>query len=462
MLDVTRPFDQSVIQQVPLASQADAEHMLKAALTAFNNRSTWPKAHQRIDILKRLATAVEKEANEFALLIAHEGGKPLMDAKVEVTRAIDGIYLAIKHLGEGLAGQEIPMGLTAATDNRRAWTTQEPIGVVLALSAFNHPLNLIIHQVIPAVAVGCPVIVKPAATTPLCALKLCQLIQDAGLPKAWCQAIVCENDVAQYLANSSEIAFLTFIGSARVGWMLKSQLAPGVRCALEHGGVAPVIVDETANLSEVVPSLLKGGYYHAGQVCVSVQRVFAHESIVDALSTELAEGAKKLIVGDPTQPDTEVGPLISPQEVDRVHSWVEEAIHLGAKLLCGGHALSSSLYAPTVLLNPPPTAKISTSEVFGPVVCVYSYSDIQAAINEANALPFAFQAAVFSKDIDVAMNCAEQFNATAVMINDHTAFRADWMPFGGRSHSGYGMGGIGHTMQDMVQTKMVVLKSPSF
>ena len=456
MIDVVCPFDLKTIKQIPLKSWDDAQKMLEKAKRLYNNRDNWLPAYERIAILKRLASLVEKEAEDLALLIATEGGKPLIDAKVEVARAIDGIQLAAKELSHVLRGEEIPMGLTAATDRRRAHTHYEPIGVVLALSAFNHPLNLIVHQVIPAVAVGCPVIVKPASATPLSCLRLCELLTEAGLPEGWCQPIICNNETASNLASSNLINFLTFIGSGRIGWMLKSKLAPGVRCALEHGGVAPVVVDKTANVEKMIPSLVKGGFYHAGQVCVSVQRVYAPNATAKEIAVNIAEQASQLKVGDARLADTEVGPLIQPKEVDRVDEWVKEAVASGAELLCGGEKLSATTYAPTVLFNPSPESSVSQKEVFGPVVCVYSYESVDEAIARANSLEVAFQAAVFSEDVQSANNIAEQLDASAVMINDHTAFRADWMPFAGRRASGYGIGGIGYTMHDMVQHKMIV------
>jgi acyl-CoA reductase-like NAD-dependent aldehyde dehydrogenase len=349
------------------------------------------------------------------------------------------------------------MGHTPASICRKAYTTYEPIGVVVAVSAFNHPLNLIIHQVVPAIAVGCPIIVKPALTTPLNCIRFVELVHQAGFPQDWCQVCVCDNDVAEKLVTSEKINFFTFIGSAKVGWQLKSKLAPGVRCALEHGGAAPVIVDETADLNKTIPSLLKGGFYHAGQVCVSVQRVFVHDSITDDVAKRLSVGASKLKVGDATKEDTEVGPLILPREVDRVDEWVQEAVSEGAELLTGGKKLSNTTYAPTVILNPPIDAKVSTKEIFGPVVCVYSYTDRKEAIEIANSLNVAFQAAIYTSDLDVANDCIKHLDATAVMVNDHTAFRVDWMPFGGRRSSGYGIGGIGYTMQDMIQPKMAII-----
>lgn len=457
VVEVRSPFDGSPIKTIPLQDETDAENYLQTAVRLFKTRDGWLAPHQRTKILSTLADLVEAEAEEFAMLIAKEGGKPLTDARVEVARAIDGIRLAVKELAHVMRGEEIPMGHTAATADRTAFTTREPIGVVLAVSAFNHPLNLIVHQVIPAVAVGCPVIVKPAVTTPLNCLRLCELLQQAGLPKGWCQPIICDNQVAEKLVRSPKINFFTFIGSSQVGWNLRKQLASGVRCALEHGGAAPVIVDATANLEEAVPALTKGGFYHAGQVCVSVQRVFAHQSIAKELAQRLADSAGKLVVGDPTEETTEVGPLILASEVDRVDAWVQEAIQKGAELLTGGKKLTTTTYAPTVLFNPPADCNVSTLEIFGPVVCVYDYADRLEAIERANSLEVAFQAAVFSNDLDSAMDTVKRLDASAVMVNDHTAFRADWMPFAGRRTSGYGIGGIGYTMHDMTQLKMTVI-----
>lgn len=456
MLKVTCPFDQSLLKEIPVQSWGDAQVMLSEAQSLFQNRDGWLSAHERIDILNRLKRLVQENADAFAVLISSEGGKPLMDARVEVIRAIDGIGLAIKELPHICRGEEIPMGLTAATEGRKAHTHYDPIGVVLALSAFNHPLNLIIHQVIPAIAVGCPVIVKPASATPLCCLWLCELLAEAGLPEGWCQPIICDNQTAENLATSNKIQFLTFIGSGRIGWMLKSKLAPGTRCALEHGGVAPVIVEKSANIDKMIPALAKGGFYHAGQVCVSVQRVFVPSALADSVARRLAKVAQALKVGDARLDDVEVGPLIKPQEVDRVHAWVQDAISRGATKVCGGEKLSNTLYQPTVLLNPPIEADVSQKEIFGPVVCIYAYDDVQEAIKQANGLDVAFQAAVFTEDLQAAQVISDQLDASAVMINDHTAFRADWMPFAGRRASGYGIGGIGYTMHDMVQHKMMV------
>ncbi len=458
MLKVTSPFDQSLIKEIPLANEQDIEKALTIADNLFQNQSLWIPAHERIAILEKTAKIMKTRVEELTKIAAQEGGKPYTDSKIEVLRAINGVKLAAEHIGQ-IKGEQIPMGLTKASENRIAFTMREPIGVVVSVSAFNHPLNLTIHQTVTAIAAGCPVIIKPASTTPLSALNFAEILKEAGLPEGWCQVTVCKSNVAEKLVTDKRVNYFSFIGSSKIGWYLRSKLSAGTRCALEHGGSAPVIVEKDADFKEMLPSLLKGGFYHAGQVCVSVQRVFVHEDICNDFSKQFAEMANKLIVGNQMEEKTEVGPLISPFEVDRVEDWVNEAIEDGAKLLCGGKRISNTCYEPTVLLNPNENSKVSQFEIFGPVVCIYSYSNIEKAIETANSLDLHFQASVFTKNIDIALDTVKKLNATAVMVNDHTAFRVDWMPFGGRDSSGIGMGGIPYTIYEMTREKLMVIKS---
>lgn len=460
-LEVTSPYDASVLATVDTQGEDHVEDTLSTAYRLFCDRSRWLSVPERIAILERTAELMDEQQKELAQLAASEGGKPLQDSIVEVVRAIDGVHLCIETL-RGHAGEVIPVATTPATLGRIAFTQKEPVGVVVAVSAFNHPLNLIVHQVAPAVATGCPVIVKPAGDTPLSCLRFVELLHEAGLPGAWCQAFVADsNETAALLVTDSRVAFFSFIGSAKIGWMLRSKLAPGTRCALEHGGAAPVILlddfDEEATLS----SILKGGFYHAGQVCVSVQRVFAPKRHARSFAKELAKLAAKLVVGDPVDPKTEVGPLIRPAEVDRVAEWVDAAVDNGARLVCGGERLDNNCYAPTVLLDPPAGERVSTLEIFGPVVCIYSYDEVDDAVAQANSLPTAFQAAVFGKDIDRIMRVVQSIDASAVMVNDHSAFRDDVMPFAGLRESGLGIGGIPYTMHDMQIDKLIVIKQRS-
>lgn len=458
MLKIHDPYNHELIKELPLANKNDLENALKRAYRLFEDRSQWLAPHQRIAILEKAAGIMTTRVEELTRTAAQEGGKPYQDSKVEVLRAINGVKLAAQEVSQ-LKGSQIPMGLTEASVNRMAFTTREPIGVVASISAFNHPLNLIVHQTVTALAAGCPVIVKPASTTPLSCLDFIDILKEAGLPDGWCQSLICSSDLAEQLATDTRVNYLSFIGSAKVGWELKSKLAPGTRCALEHGGVAPVIVEKDADLEQAIPTLVKGGFYHAGQVCVSVQKIFVHHDIVEDFCRLYSQLASNLLVGDPLDENTEVGPMILPKEVDRIDEWVKEAVEAGAEILCGGKRISDTCYEPTVLYQPPSHTRVSKEEIFGPVVCIYSYQDRDEAISEANALNMHFQAAVFTKNLDIALDAMQKLNATAVMVNDHTAFRVDWMPFGGRDESGIGMGGIPYTIHEMSREKLMVFKS---
>ena len=458
-IEVTAPFDGALIATIDTGASDAVEIALATAYDLYRDKHNWLRAEQRIQILEKTADIMQSRFDELATEAAREGGKPLVDSKVEVARAIDGIKNCVDVL-KTEHGEEIPMGKNAASMNRLAFTTHEPIGVVVAVSAFNHPLNLAVHQIGPAVAAGCPVIIKPAEDTPLSCFRLIQILREAGLPEGWCQGIVTsDHSAAEQLVSDSRVGFFSFIGSAKVGWMLRSKLAPGARCALEHGGVAPVIVAEDTDMDDTAALLSKAGFYHAGQVCVSVQRVFAHSSIAHELAERIAEAGNKMSVGDPTSADTDIGPLIRHAETNRVDDWVKDAIDKGAELLSGGQRISDSCYPATTLYDPPRNSIISQNEIFGPVICVYPYENIDDAIARANSLDVSFQASVFSKNIDTCMHAFKQLDASAVMINDHTAFRVDWMPFAGLKHSGHGVGGIPHTFKDMQIEKMMVIKS---
>jgi acyl-CoA reductase-like NAD-dependent aldehyde dehydrogenase len=460
-LTVFSPYDRKPISTLPLQGPSEAENFVHNAKLLFEDKNSALPKYKRIEILEKAARLMQEKREELIITALSEGGKPYIDSAVEVDRAILGVRLAAQYLGER-HGQEIPMNLTASSAERFAFTLNEPIGPILAISAFNHPLNLIVHQAVPAIAVGAPVIVKPSLMTPLSCLRLAELFYEAGLPARWFQVLLCENTVAQNLVSDSRIRFFSFIGSAKVGYSLRQTLAPGVGCTLEHGGAAPLILTDKYDWQKAVAPIAKGGFYHAGQVCVSVQRVFAPKAFAAAFAESLAQMATGLKVGDPYSPETEIGPLITPQELSRVHQWVQEALADGAELLCGGKPISSTCYAPTVLFNPSYQSKVSREEIFGPVICVYPYAETEEALRQANSLPFNFQAAVFCNDLDKAFEIASRLKGTGIMINDHTAFRTDWMPFGGKELSGMGYGGIKYTMQDYTHQKLVVVKSPAF
>jgi acyl-CoA reductase-like NAD-dependent aldehyde dehydrogenase len=459
-LKVTSPYDGALLEEIPFDDSSAIEQALQTAYDCYRNRQVWIPLHERVQILERLTQLMTERCDDLALQAAQEGGKPLVDSIVEAKRAADGIKLAIETIRTE-AGEVVPINGTQAGAQRVAFTQKEPIGVVVAVSAFNHPLNLIVHQVAAAVAAGCPVIVKPAEDTPISCKRFVAMLHEAGLPKPWCQFVLPESlDLAERLVTDQRVGFFSFIGSAKVGWMLRSKLAPGTRCALEHGGVAPLILAEDADIDKALQSVLKAGFYHAGQVCVSVQRVFAEAGVADEFSQRLAQLADGLKVGDPALLETQVGPLIRPAEMERVASWVEEAVAEGGQQLNDRGRLDNNCYSPTVIYNPDHNSKVSQQEIFGPVVCVYKSNSLESALQQANALPYAFQAAVFTQDIDKAMMVYRNIDASTVMVNDHTAFRVDGMPFAGLRQSGLGIGGIPHTIRDMQIEKLMVLHSP--
>ncbi len=459
LVEVRSPYNGDRVGEVLVTSSEEIEEALATAYALHRDRRQWLPKQDRISILRRAAEIVSERREFIAWQAANEGGKPLKDSLVEVDRAVDGIQSCIEALRTS-AGQVIPMDLNTSSSGRVAFTQHEPIGVVVAISAFNHPFNLVVHQVAPAVAVGAPIIIKPAEKTPLSCRTLIEIFSEAGLPAGWAQMVIpgSHEQTGRFLSDR-RVGFLSFIGSANVGWMLRSKLAPGTRAALEHGGVAPVIVTHDADLEMALPRLAKAAFWHAGQACISVQRIFCDNRIAQRVADGIAASANVLTTGDPLLATTDVGPLISHKELSRVSSWVDAAVRGGATIVAGGRQLSQSCYANTVLLDAPKDADVLTKEVFGPVVCVVPYDRVEDALAEANALPFAFQASVFTRDLDTAMQCYRHLDGTAIMVNETPLFRTDWMPFAGARQSGLGVGGIPSTMHEMQIEKMMVWRS---
>ncbi len=455
---VRSPFDQKVLATFPYAAEAEVQPLIEASYRLSRSPQSWPK-DKRLGFLHSLAAALAKESEDYAKLIATEGGKPLQDARIEAMRAVQSIQSTIAALYEW-HGSEIPMGLTASTSERWAITRREPRGLVLAISAFNHPLNLIVHQVIPALAVGCPVLVKPSMKTPLTCQRFVRLMQDCGLPEGWCQLLLIEESLTEKLATDSRIAVLSFIGSAAVGWKLRRQLAAGTIAILEHGGNAPLILAEDADLEAAIPLIIKGGYYHAGQVCVSVQNVFAPRQTIDNVRERLVTAIKKLKTGDPLDPATDVGPLIRSEEADRVARWIGQATEGGGRLLCGAERTTANCLTPALVEGAPESSSFYKDEIFGPAMGLYAYDDFEACIDRINQSRFAFQASIFTQNMPKALQFTQKVEASTVLINDHTAFRADWMPFGGRKESGLGVGGILPSMMELSREKLVIIRSP--
>jgi len=453
---VLSPYDRNVVDTLTYHTAEDANAALDRACALYADRRQWLPAHQRIAILNRLAERMEQAGAELTTLIAREGGKPLRTAQIEVERAVFGVRHAASQIPTMMGAASLTPDITPLGVGKHFDLRYEPIGPVVAISAFNHPLNLVVHQAAPAIAVGCPVIIKPDLRTPLSAIRFAQLARDAGLPEGWCEVVLCQNEIAEALACDARTAFMSFIGSAKVGWHLRSRIHAGTRCALEHGGTSPVIILPYADQDAAIPSLLRGGMTHAGQVCTSVQRVYAPWAEAANFARKLAEAADRLKVGNPLHDDTDVGPLITPQQVERIHRTVMDAVARGAKLMCGGEPIGETLYKPTILLDAPEDCSAVAEEIFGPVICVNGYEDVDQAIVRANASPYHFQAAVWGRSIDEVKRTVDALDFATVMINDHAAFRVDWMPFGGHKLSGLGVTGIAYTMRDYTRHKLVV------
>ena len=458
-IDLISPWDLKKIGKIECIGKKEINNILNISSNAFLSSEKYLSKIQRLKILAKCRKKLSQNSKKFSDIIALEGGKPLKDAKIEVERAINGLELCAEALKKS-HGTEIPMNLNNASVKKIAFTRKFPIGPVFAISAFNHPLNLIVHQVGPAVAAGCPVIIKPSLDTPATCYEFIKLLLESGLPEEFCQMINIENHlITQKIVGDQRISFFSFIGSSNVGWKLKSMLPPGAKCAMEHGGIGSVIIDKGTNLKKFLPSILRGAFYHAGQVCVSVQKVIIHEDLIDEFIGLAKKSISKIKVGNPSSINTDVGPLIRPSEVKRIDKIIKNAIKDGAELVCGGISKSKTTYECTVLKNPKESSEVSCKEIFGPVLCVYSYKSIDHAVKKANNYQFAFQSSIYTKNIDTAMYFYENLDAKSVFINEQTAFRVDWMPFGGIKHSGEGVGGIEYSFSDLLYDKLMIINS---
>ncbi|PPR43382.1 MAG: Sulfoacetaldehyde dehydrogenase [Alphaproteobacteria bacterium MarineAlpha8_Bin1] len=458
MLIVKSPWNSEKVGSVKKNNEKELEIILNKVSQISRLKGVDFPIKDRIKILNNFKEKIKNNISDLANLATSEGGKPITDSLVEIKRGAEGVESCIEVL-KNESGSVIPMNINEASTGRIAFTQKEPIGVVLAISAFNHPFNLIIHQVIPAIACGCTVIVKPAEDTPLSCIKILDMLYESGLPKERCYFVMPENlELATKLVSDSRIDFFSFIGSSKVGWFLRSKLSSGTRCSLEHGGMAPTFITKNSDLEMCAKAISRGSFYHAGQVCVSVQRVFVDKKVSKDFIDVFIRETKKLKVGDPFLKDTVVGPLIRNSELKRVESWVNESLSNKSELVLGGKKISESLYDKTILLNPSKKDKVSNFEIFGPVAVINEFNNFEQAILDANSVDVSFQASIFSNKIDEILEFYEKINAASVFHNDHTAFRVDWMPFAGLKHSGHGVGGIKYTMHDMQVDKMLVLR----
>jgi acyl-CoA reductase-like NAD-dependent aldehyde dehydrogenase len=452
-IDVRSPYDGELVGRVPQAGAAETRRALDAAEQAMREPLT---AHERAAILDRVAAALEERHDEVARTICAEAGKPMKAARVEASRAVSTYTMAAVEARK-LAGDIVPMDASPAGVGKLGLTLRLPIGIVAAISPFNFPLNLVAHKLAPALAAGCAVVLKPASQTPLSALLLAELETEAGLPAGWLN-VVCgpAAEIGDVLVADERVKLITFTGSAPVGWKLRER-APRKRVNLELGNATPVVVAADADLEDAAARLAANAFSFAGQSCISVQRIYVEEAAYDAFLERFLPLVRALEVGDPADEGTDVGPVISDRDRDRILSWIEEAKQAGAEILAGGH-VEEELLQPTVIAGAPPDAKVSCEEVFGPVCTVTRVASFDEAVALANGTRFGLQAGVFTRDVQLALRAARELEFGGVTVNEAPTFRADQMPYGGVKDSGNTREGPAYAVREMTEERVVVLQ----
>jgi acyl-CoA reductase-like NAD-dependent aldehyde dehydrogenase len=453
---VTNPYTGEVIAHVPLCGPEEVDRACARAAAALA-RDDFPQ-HARARVLDAAAQRIDERQEELAQLITAESGKVIRDARMEVLRAGETLRFSAAE-ARTLAGDLVPLEATAAAVGKVGLAVRLPIGVVGAITPFNFPLNTVAHKVAPAIAAGCPVVLKPAPQTPLTAIRFIELLVECGLPEDWVTVVTDEEKQAgEALVTHPVPRLLTFTGSSAVGWGIAAQ-APRKRVLLELGSNAPVIVEPGVGLRECAERIARAAFSTAGQSCVSVQRVLVHRSVHAELRDLLAEVAATLVVGDPTDEATDVGPLITRDETARVHSWIQEATAEGGDVVSGG-VLESECLRPTVLDGAPAGSKIRIREAFGPVLVLIAYDDFDEALRIANETPYGLQAGIFTTDIGVALRAARELDFGGVLVNEVPTYRADQQPYGGVGESGNTREGPHFAVREMTEVRFVSLQAP--
>lgn len=452
-VEIHSPYDHSVVGVTYRASRAQLEQAAQAAARAFQIIRKLP-AHERQRILRTVADGIAGRKEEFARVIALEAGKPIKTARQEVDRATLTFSVAAEE-STRIYGEYMPLDITASTTGRCGLLRRFPLGPVAAITPFNFPLNLVAHKVAAAIAAGCTMVLKPAPQTPISALLLAQLIQEAGWPDGAINVVYLSNEDASALVTDERFKLLSFTGSSAVGWQLKSQ-AGKKRVALELGGNAGCIVHKDADVAYAAGRCVAGGFSYAGQSCISVQRIFVHGDVYSTFTDALVAGAKKLTTGDPLDEATDVGPLIRESDAIRAHEWVQEAVQAGAKLLCGG-ARKGSLLEPTVLTATKSNMRVNCQEVFAPVITVEPYDQFGDALKEVNDSPYGLQAGLFTNDSRLIFQAFEELEVGGVIAGDIPSWRVDNMPYGGVKNSGTGREGLRFAIEEMTERKLLVM-----
>ena len=458
--EVRSPFDGRVVGTTYLASPDQVERAAAGSIAGFAAMRALG-AWERSAILRTTATAITARREELAALLSAEAGKPLRDALAEIDRGALTFRLAGEE-AERMIGETIPLDLNAAGKDRLGITRRFPIGPVLGISPFNFPLNLAAHKVAPAIAAGCSIVLKPPSADPLIMLKVAEIMVEAGLPKGALSVIPTARAEADRLIDDERFRLLSFTGSPAIGWKMKAR-AGTKRVLLELGGNAACIIDASAQLDWAVKRTLVGSFAYAGQVCISVQRIFVHASIADEFERRLVAGAATLKVGDPADAATDVGPLIDDGAAARTSEWIAEAVAGGARLLAGGAALdpkSPRLFAPTILADVPRTARICSEEAFAPVVLLERFSDFNEALSAVNASRYGLQCGLFSNDLAHVRRAFDELEVGGVIVNDVPTYRIDNMPYGGVKESGLGREGVRWAVEEMTELRLLVLADP--
>ena len=451
-IEVRSPYSGDVVGRVAKAGAPETCQAVDAAEKAMQEPLP---AHRRAEILVRVARALGRRLDEVARLISDEAGKPIKTARVEAQRAMSTYTFAAVEARK-LAGEMVPMDAAQAGEGKLAFTLRRPIGVIGAISPFNFPLNLVAHKLAPALAAGCAVVLKPASQTPLSALLLAELEQEAGLPSGWVNVVVGKaSEIGDVLVEDERVKLITFTGSGRVGWQLK-QRAPKKRVNLELGNATPLVVAADADVSLAATKVAQNAFSFAGQSCISIQRVYVERAAYDRFVAELVPLVEALNVGDPADEDTDVGPVIDEGARERILDWIGAT---GGEVLTGGK-LDGELIRPTVIANPAPDDKVSCEEVFGPVCTVTSVDSVDEAIRLANGTRYGLQAGIFTSSLDNALRAAQALEFGGVTVNEAPTFRSDQMPYGGVKDSGNTREGPRYAVREMTEERLVVVDLP--
>jgi acyl-CoA reductase-like NAD-dependent aldehyde dehydrogenase len=438
------------------ATEAQYEEAVEAAVASFEVTRALP-AYERGSILRNISAGINARREELGRTITLEAGKPIRDSLVEVDRAVLTFRLGAEE-AERMVGETIPLDLMPASKGRIGITRRFPIGPIAGISPFNFPLNLAAHKLAPAIASGNPIVLKPPSKDPLTMLTVAEIVEEAGAPAGSVSILPMTRELGDRMVADDRFKLLTFTGSPSVGWRMKER-AGKKKVVLELGGNAGVIIDKTADLDWAVRRCLVGAFTYAGQVCISVQRMFIHEDIWDGFLERFAAGAKAIQSGDPLDPETELGPMVDGAAASRTQRWVDEAVAMGGKLLLGGKA-DGTFFPPTILTDVPATAQVCSNEAFAPLVVAFPFSDFGAAITGVNDSMFGLQTGVFTNDLTNAWRAFSELEVGGVIVNDVPTYRIDHMPYGGVKDSGLGREGLRWAIEDMTEIRIMVLAQP--